>query len=442
MHTAATCGQVGSPGSGRRALAARLRTLPGVSAPSSVVRSTMEIAVSMAHALAVVLMDLVLSTAVRASAPTWSTPGRPCRKARKAASEWVTSPYGGSGVLVSGVSADSAPGSSTWVMRSFSPAAVATTARITRAEQVVCTSVQEWSAVSRRAATAACAVRGSPAASAIARGVAADSVFRPLRQAVDRDARRARCFVKGPTESGNSLLSWGFVLRRALLRTRLRTSVRVLRRGRERADVRPGRARRRRPAPPSRGGVARPRRGAGPGAEPDRRRTGPHRAPGGAGPGTGARRAQDHGLLAARARPALPGRGRAAGPQRPRAGAAARDGRGVRRRGGHHRAGERRRPGDPSGALGGRRRPGRGGGRGRRRAGRDRRHPAARPAGPGGGPLSGPAGPRRTRARPHRGPVADAGPPQRRHRRAARPARRRGWGEGGRRAGVLRAGRP
>src|SRR3954452_21402597 len=137
MHTAATCGQVGSPGSGRRALAARLRTLPGVSAPSSVVRSTMEIAVSMAHALAVVLMDRVLSTAVRASAPTWSTPGRPCRKVRKAASERVTSPYGGSGALVSGVSADSAPGASTWVMRSFSPAAVATTARITRAEQVL-----------------------------------------------------------------------------------------------------------------------------------------------------------------------------------------------------------------------------------------------------------------------------------------------------------------
>src|SRR3954471_15405104 len=115
MHTAATCGQVGSPGSGRRALAARLRTLPGVSAPSSVVRSTMEIAVSMAHALAVVLMDLVLSTAVRASAPTWSTPGRPRRKARQAASERGRSPYGGNGVRDGGVAADGAPGASTWV---------------------------------------------------------------------------------------------------------------------------------------------------------------------------------------------------------------------------------------------------------------------------------------------------------------------------------------
>ena len=48
-------------GSGRIALAHSERTLPGVSAPSSVVRSTIEIAVSIAHALAVVLMLRVAS---------------------------------------------------------------------------------------------------------------------------------------------------------------------------------------------------------------------------------------------------------------------------------------------------------------------------------------------------------------------------------------------
>ena len=43
-HTAATGGTAGSAGSGRSALAHRPRTLPGVSAPSSVVRSTMRTA--------------------------------------------------------------------------------------------------------------------------------------------------------------------------------------------------------------------------------------------------------------------------------------------------------------------------------------------------------------------------------------------------------------
>ena len=42
----------------------------------------MPIAASMAHAFAVVLMLRVASDAARASAPTWSTPGRPCRKRR------------------------------------------------------------------------------------------------------------------------------------------------------------------------------------------------------------------------------------------------------------------------------------------------------------------------------------------------------------------------
>ena len=90
-HTAATAGTDGSLGSGRMAFAHSERTLPGVSAPSSVVRSTMRIAVSIAHALLVVLMLRVASPAARASAPTWSTPGRPCRKRRSVVSSRVTS---------------------------------------------------------------------------------------------------------------------------------------------------------------------------------------------------------------------------------------------------------------------------------------------------------------------------------------------------------------
>src|SRR4051794_41724904 len=85
MQTAATGGQVGSAGSGRRALAESARTLPGVSAPSRVVRSTIRMARSMALALAVVFTERVPSEAARASTPTLSTPGSPCRRARKLA---------------------------------------------------------------------------------------------------------------------------------------------------------------------------------------------------------------------------------------------------------------------------------------------------------------------------------------------------------------------
>jgi hypothetical protein len=74
---AATAGAEASDGSGRIAFAHSERTLPGVSAPSSVVRSTMLMAVSIAQALAVVLMLRVASDAARASAPTWSTPDSP-----------------------------------------------------------------------------------------------------------------------------------------------------------------------------------------------------------------------------------------------------------------------------------------------------------------------------------------------------------------------------
>ena len=64
---------------------------PGCRRPRSVVRSIIEMARSMAKAFDVVLIDRVDSAAARASAPTWSTPGRPCRKRRSAASERVTS---------------------------------------------------------------------------------------------------------------------------------------------------------------------------------------------------------------------------------------------------------------------------------------------------------------------------------------------------------------
>src|SRR5919107_4337712 len=92
MHTAATGGQVGSAGSGRSALADSARTLPGVSEPSSVVRSTIRMARSMAAALAVVLIERVASVAARASTPTLSTPGKPVNTLRRSA--------GGSSVAV------------------------------------------------------------------------------------------------------------------------------------------------------------------------------------------------------------------------------------------------------------------------------------------------------------------------------------------------------
>ncbi len=84
-HTAAVGGQVGSAGSGRIAFAASARTLPGVSIPSRVVRSTIPIARSIALRLDSVLIDRVPSEAARCSAPTWSTPGSPCRNRRSGA---------------------------------------------------------------------------------------------------------------------------------------------------------------------------------------------------------------------------------------------------------------------------------------------------------------------------------------------------------------------
>ena len=93
-----------------------LHGLPGVDQ----VGAESRVAMSIAQAFAVVLIDRVPSTATRDSAPTWSTPGRPCRKARKAESERVTSSYGGSGAINARASSGSASGSNRWVMRSLS----------------------------------------------------------------------------------------------------------------------------------------------------------------------------------------------------------------------------------------------------------------------------------------------------------------------------------
>jgi hypothetical protein len=62
-----------------------------VSWPSSVVRSIIRIARSIAHCLAVVLIDRAESLAARSSAPTWSTPVSPWRNRRSEASEEVIS---------------------------------------------------------------------------------------------------------------------------------------------------------------------------------------------------------------------------------------------------------------------------------------------------------------------------------------------------------------
>src|SRR6266571_3014735 len=72
-HTAATDGIVGSPALGRIALAHIAATLPGVSAPSSVVRSMHRTARSSAQSLEDFLIERLASEAARSSAPTSST---------------------------------------------------------------------------------------------------------------------------------------------------------------------------------------------------------------------------------------------------------------------------------------------------------------------------------------------------------------------------------
>ena len=57
-------------GSGRTAFVQSALTFPAVSAPSNVVKSTIEIAVSIAQRFELVLMLRVANIAARASAPT------------------------------------------------------------------------------------------------------------------------------------------------------------------------------------------------------------------------------------------------------------------------------------------------------------------------------------------------------------------------------------
>src|SRR6266540_1941472 len=76
MHSAATGGTLGSVGSGRLAFAHSARTLPTVSAPSSVVRSITETASLRAATLDSFLTLRLASAAARSWAPTWSTAKR------------------------------------------------------------------------------------------------------------------------------------------------------------------------------------------------------------------------------------------------------------------------------------------------------------------------------------------------------------------------------
>src|SRR5436190_14117510 len=75
-QTAAHDGISGMSGAGQTALEQRWRTLPGVSAPSSVVRSSIDTARRMPCCLAVVLIERLPSVAARSSMPTRSTWGR------------------------------------------------------------------------------------------------------------------------------------------------------------------------------------------------------------------------------------------------------------------------------------------------------------------------------------------------------------------------------
>ncbi len=65
--------------------------MPGVSAPSSVVRSTIEMARSIAASFEAFLIERVASPAARCSMPTGSTPGSPKRNWRNEDSSAVAS---------------------------------------------------------------------------------------------------------------------------------------------------------------------------------------------------------------------------------------------------------------------------------------------------------------------------------------------------------------
>src|SRR5467141_3409721 len=73
MQIVATEGIEASPGLGRMPLAQRAATLPGVSEPSSVVRSMHRMARSSAHSFDDFLIERLANDAARSSAPTSST---------------------------------------------------------------------------------------------------------------------------------------------------------------------------------------------------------------------------------------------------------------------------------------------------------------------------------------------------------------------------------
>ena len=101
-QTAATDGMDGSDGSGRSALDDRAATLPGVSAPSSVVRSMQRIARSSACIFVSRLIERFASSPARASTPTASIdPTRGIRGSRGSAKplDSGASAVAGSGVF-------------------------------------------------------------------------------------------------------------------------------------------------------------------------------------------------------------------------------------------------------------------------------------------------------------------------------------------------------
>src|SRR4030088_81203 len=84
-----------SPGLGLIALAQSAATFPGVSAPSSVVRSMQRMARSSAQSLEDFLIERLPSAAARSSAPTWSTVRTPrirdprCARDTAVAMGWI-----------------------------------------------------------------------------------------------------------------------------------------------------------------------------------------------------------------------------------------------------------------------------------------------------------------------------------------------------------------
>src|SRR5258705_3770160 len=102
---------LGLPGWGRIAFTAKSRILPGVSFPSRVVRSIIEMARLRAHTFDAFLIDRRLSESTRSSTPTWSTavtrpsrlPSGPGRPSQARIRSLARSRAGDSGRLVAGI---------------------------------------------------------------------------------------------------------------------------------------------------------------------------------------------------------------------------------------------------------------------------------------------------------------------------------------------------